>query len=632
MNVLTVENLKKTFGLRELFKSVSFGMDERDKVGVIGANGCGKSTLLKIIAGEEQADAGRVTTPNGKTVIYLPQDPPFNPESTVLEAVLEAKNETLKLILDYEKTCIELDRNPTDEVIERLTTLSHKIDEKNAWGIEALAKSSLAKLGITALEAKMKTLSGGQRKRVALAHALVAPADLLILDEPTNHLDAESTDWLEEYLRSLSGAILLVTHDRYFLDRVANKIIELDRGNLQTFYGGYAYYLEKKAEEEERRAIEGHKLGQLRKQELAWLKKGAKARTTKQKARIDRAEALLNTPEEKAKEKMEIALTMNRLGKKTLEFIGVSKSFGDKTILKDFTYPMESRDRIGIIGSNGSGKSTLLEMIAGRQKPDKGEIQRGETVVLGYYDQESRELNPAQRVIDYIKETAEHIKTANGGTISAGQMLEKFLFSPEAQYSPIAKLSGGEKRRLYLLKILMSAPNVLLLDEPTNDLDIPTLEVLEDYLDTFAGCLIVVSHDRYFLDRTVQHLFRFEPDATLRHFSGGYSDFLAERKEEEDAAKSAESKKKTQPEPTPKAVPAAATSDSRKLSSKERKELEKLEAAIAKAEARKEEIGNLLSKLGSDYEKAKPLYDELETLTKRLENDMARWSELAEWA
>jgi len=630
MNIVSLENIRKTVGIKTLFENVSFGIDEKEKVGVIGANGSGKSTLLKIIAGEEPADAGKVMFANGKIVTFLSQNPPFNPESTVLEAVLEAKHPTLRLILDYEKICLEIERHASDELIEKMTSLAHRIDEANAWGIESTAKSALAKLGITALEAKMKTLSGGQRKRVALAHALVMPSDLLILDEPTNHLDAESTGWLEEYLQTFTGALLLVTHDRYFLDRVADKIVELDRATLQTFYGGYAYYLEKKAEEEERRAVEGHKRNQLRKQELEWLKKGAKARTTKQKARVDRAAELLSEPREATKEKLDMSLTTSRLGKKTVEFHSVTKSYGERTLIKDFTYLLEPQDRIGIIGSNGSGKTTLLEMIAGKVAPDAGTIELGETVVLGYYDQESRDLAPDQRVIDYIKQTAEHLKTKDGGTISASQMLERFLFSPQAQYAPIAKLSGGEKRRLYLLKILMSAPNVLLLDEPTNDLDIPTLAVLEDYLDSFSGCLIVVSHDRYFLDRTVEHLFRVEKNGALKRYNGGYADFLAAKEREEKDALLKDTVKK--PATKPNEIKAAETVGARKLTGKERKELEKLEADIAKAEARKAELATTLSELAANYEKSKPIYAELDALEKKLDADMARWAELAELA
>jgi ABC transport system ATP-binding/permease protein len=629
MNIVSAESISKTHGLKLLFKDVSFGIEEGEKVGVIGANGSGKTTLLNIMSGNESADSGRVITANGKAITFLPQNPAFNPESSVLEAVLEAKNETLKLILDYEKSCLAVEASPTDKAIESMTALAHRIDELQAWGLESQCKSTLAKLGITDLAAKMHTLSGGQRKRVALAHALVVPSDLLILDEPTNHLDAESASWLEDYLKKYNGALLLVTHDRYFLDRVANKIVELSRSTLQTFYGGYGYYLEKKDEEEERLATEAHKRTQLRKAELAWLRKGAKARTTKQKARIDRAESLLNEPPEQAKQKLDISLTTARLGKKTIEFHRVKKSYGEKMLIDEFTYIMEPQDRIGIIGRNGSGKSTLLDIITGKVKPDSGAAELGETVRIGYYDQESRDLPSAQRVIDYIKETAEHVKTSDGGTISASQMLERFLFPPDQQYAPIGKLSGGEKRRLYLLNVLMSAPNVLLLDEPTNDLDIPTLSVLEDYLDSFSGCLIVVSHDRYFLDRTVEHVFRFESGGKLVHYSGGYSAFLdaAALKDAEEKERAAK-KVSVKPAPTPAAPSNAAAP--RKLSGKEKKELEKLEADIAAAEKRKADIADVLNTLGSDYEKSKPLYAELETLTKKLDTDMERWALLAE--
>ena len=410
----------------------------------------------------------------------------------------------------------------------------------------------------------MGTLSGGQRKRVALAHELIFKPDILILDEPTNHLDADTIEWLEDYLRRYTGALLLVTHDRYFLDRVTDRIIEVDRGTVQSFAGNYAYYLEKKAEQEELRAVEGHKREQLIKKELAWLRRGAKARTRKSKHRIEAAHTLMAIPKEQAKGEVDIAIGSKRLGSKVIEINGVSKSYGSNVLIDNLTYLLKRDDRIGVIGANGSGKTTLLDMITGRVEPDSGEIEIGQTVHIGYYDQESRSLNDDERVIDYIRNVAEYVTTNEGVQITAGKMLERFLFSPAAQYAVIGNLSGGERRRLYLLRILMGSPNVLLLDEPTNDLDIPTLIALEEYLDDFAGALIVVSHDRYFLDRTIDNVFRFEPGGEVREYAGDYSAYLEYRERTEAEQKSVEVPKQKSPENTVKEKPR-----SKKLSFKE---------------------------------------------------------------
>ncbi|MDP4220800.1 MAG: ABC-F family ATP-binding cassette domain-containing protein, partial [Bacteroidota bacterium] len=513
MPILSVDKISKDFRYKPLFSDVTFSVDWSERLGLIGTNGSGKTTLMRILSGEENPDSGKVDVAAGVKVGYLPQNPFFEPSETVLDAIFSRSNDALSLIHDYEAACHKLMLHYDDPALSNLITeLSAKIEAAGAWDLETNAKIILAKLGITDLEARMGELSGGQRKRVALAHALIVQPDLLMLDEPTNHLDAETISWLEQYLSRYSGALILVTHDRYFLDRVTDHILEIDRGTTQLFDGNYAYYLERKAEMELNTQIEKQKKKSLIKSELAWLRRGAKARSTKQKARIDRAEALMSAPVEREKEQIEITILTRKLGTKTVEFDNVSKSYDGKTLVKDFTYAMTRGERIGIIGPNGSGKTTLLEMIAERTKPDKGKIEIGSTVVIGYYDQESRKLNEDQRVIDYIKDIAEHIPTSDGSTISASQMLERFLFPPEMQYSVIGKLSGGERRRLYLLRILMGTPNVLLLDEPTNDLDIPTLVALESFLDEFTGCLIVVSHDRYFLDRTIDHIFRFEGD------------------------------------------------------------------------------------------------------------------------
>ncbi len=468
----------------------------------------------------------------------------------------------------------------------------------------------------------MKTLSGGQRKQVALAHELIFKPDILILDEPTNHLDADTIQWLEDYLKRYSGTLLLVTHDRYFLDRVTNRILEIDRGMVQNFDGNYAYYLEKKAEQETLRATEGHKREQLIKKELAWLRRGAKARTRKSKNRISAALDLMAQPKETAKAEIDIAIGSKRLGSKIIEIKHLSKSYGERRLIKDFSYHLKRNDRIGIIGENGSGKTTLLEILTGRLKADSGEIEIGETVRIGYYDQESRALNEALRVIDYIKEVAEYVTTVDGNQISASQMLEKFLFAPAAQYSFIANLSGGERRRLYLLRILMAQPNVLLLDEPTNDLDIPTLIALEEYLDDFGGALIVVSHDRYFLDRTVESIFKFEADGNIREFTGDYSAYL-EAISREQADKTEIDKNDARDS---KRVPEG---KSGKLTFKEKRELETLEANIPETEKRLAQIDEELARSATDAYKVHGFFSEQQKLNAQLATFIERWAELS---
>jgi ATP-binding cassette subfamily F protein uup len=634
MVVLTVEGIAKSYGLKRLFEEVSFGIDDRDKIGIIGANGCGKSTLMKILAGAETPDSGRLMVARDSKISYLPQDSAYNPEDTVLEAVLKSGDKVMALICEYELALEALDHAEGDQtvLIEKVTNLSHDLDVSGAWDLESNAKSVLGKLGLNDLTAKMGTLSGGQRKRVALAHALVVPSDALILDEPTNHLDADTVEWLENYIKRYAGAVILITHDRYFLDRVATRMIELDGKTAKTYSGGYASYLVQKEEEEEQEVRDERKRNALAKQELEWMRTGAKARTTKQKARLQRAEALVYAPAKEKKQEMEIGFGAERLGAKIVEFHDVSKSYDSKTLLRDFDYMLEKGDRIGIIGPNGSGKTTLLEMIAGRVKPDSGRIEVGPTVKIGYYDQESRHLDDSKRVIEYIKEEAEQIKTKDGTLVSAAKMLERFLFSGAAQYNPIGNLSGGERRRLYLLRQLIGAPNVLLLDEPTNDLDIPTLRVLEDYLDTFPGCLVVVSHDRYFLDRTVEHIFAFEKGGIVRRYPGNYSVYLEMKASVAAAEKSPPLKKEPAPQPKPLMPPVASSPKQRKLNSKEKRELELLEQAIAEAEARQESINRELAAAAADFDTVQKLGDELHKIQAKLDQDMERWAELAEMA
>lgn len=636
MNILSLESVSKNFGIKPLFENVQLGFEDSDKIGIIGANGSGKTTFLRVVAGLETPDTGKVVRTAGKSLAYLAQNPQFDDEKTVLETIFASSSGVMRLIQDYETACHALETDGANaKLLEKVSALQHELEITGGWEIETNAKTILTKLGITDTTAQMKTLSGGQRKRVALAHELITKPDILILDEPTNHLDADTIEFLEDYLKRYNGALLLVTHDRYFLDRVTNRIFEIDRGRVQSFAGNYAYYLEKKEEQEQLRATEGHKREQLIKKELAWLRRGAKARTRKSKHRVSAAYELINQPKERAKAEMDIAIGAARLGTKIIELRNVSKSYGGRKLIEDFSYLLKRDDRLGIIGANGSGKTTLLEMITSRVAPDQGEIETGQTVRVGYYDQESRALNEEQRVIEYIKEVAEYVTTVSGDQITASQMLEKFLFPPAAQYSFIANLSGGERRRLYLLRILMAQPNVLLLDEPTNDLDIPTLIALEEYLDDFAGALIVVSHDRYFLDRTIDNVFKFEENGKVREFPGDYTAYLeitqretAEKTETRAAATTTETRASARVE----TIETPEKPKPQKLSFKEKRELEMLETEIPATEARLAEIDSELVKFVTDSYKLNELVSEQQKLNEKLELAIERWAELAERA
>ncbi|HQU91508.1 MAG TPA: ABC-F family ATP-binding cassette domain-containing protein [Pyrinomonadaceae bacterium] len=629
MNIVSLENVSKNYGFKPLFENVTLGLEDRDKIGIIGANGSGKTTLLRMIAGVEEPDTGRVIRAKGQTLAYLSQNPPYDENLTVLETIFASSSGVMQTIRDYEAVCHDVAAGAHDDAtLQRMTDLQHELEMNGGWEVEANARAVLQKLDITDTSAKMGTLSGGQRKRVALAHELIFKPDILILDEPTNHLDADTIEWLEAYLARYTGALLLVTHDRYFLDRVTDRIFEVDRGTVQSFAGNYAYYLEKKAEQEELRQVEGHKREQLIKKELAWLRRGAKARTRKSKHRIEAAHSLMAMPKEQAKGEVDIAIGSKRLGSKVIEINGVSKSYGANRLIDDFTYLLKRDDRIGIIGANGSGKTTLLDMITGRVTPDGGEIETGTTVHIGYYDQESRELNDEQRVIDYIRDVAEYVTTNEGVQITAGKMLERFLFTPAQQYAVIGNLSGGERRRLYLLRILMGSPNVLLLDEPTNDLDIPTLIALEEYLDDFAGALIVVSHDRYFLDRTVDNIFKFEPGGKVREFAGDYTAYLEAQAREEALVRTASDSDRVQTPLTSTTV--SEKPKSKKLSFKELREYEEIEKRIAETEARLPVIDKELATAASDAGRVNELFNEQQTLNVQLETDLTRWAELAE--
>lgn len=631
LNILTVDHIKKSFGEKILFDSISFHIAENQRIGLIGVNGTGKSTLLKILAGIEEADQGEILHSNHFRVEYLPQNPEFDGGSTVLEQVFYGDTPLMQALREYEVSLEELQQDQENErKLQRLLRAQQQMDATNAWDANTKAKTILTKLGITQFVQKVEKLSGGQRKRVAMARALIQPADLLILDEPTNHIDNETVEWLEEYLSSFKGALLLVTHDRYFLDRVTNRIFELDNGKLYSYEGNYASFLEKKAEREENEMAQESKRQNLLRRELAWLRRGAKARTTKQKARVQRAEELRDKKVDGPQAKLDIALGASRLGKKVIEAEKVSKAFGERTLLTDFSYIVVPGDRIGIIGPNGSGKSTLLNMLAGRLQPDSGTIETGETVKLAFYTQENVEMDENVRVIEYIKEVAEQIKTADGFTLSASQMLERFLFTPNQQWTYISKLSGGERRRLYLLRTLMGEPNVLFLDEPTNDLDIQTLSILEDYLDNFPGAVITVSHDRYFLDRTVEHLFAFEGQGTIRHYMGNYSEYLDESKQEKALAeKAAKGRAEEQRSDQSSTQATRGGNRTKKLSYKDQRDWDEIEDRIAELEEKLSEIKNQVANAGSNVERAQELFAQEQEIASQLEQAMERWTELS---
>lgn len=657
MTLLTLRSVHKDFGIKEILRDASFSLEEGDRVGLIGTNGSGKSTLLKMIAGLEPIDSGDLWVNAGSQIVYLPQQPEMDDDHTVLEQVFADAGEQMRLIREYEAVSHKMAHggDDADLLMAQLSSLSEQIDAAGAWELETQAKVILSKLGIEDFTARIGDLSGGYRKRIAIASALIANPDGLLMDEPTNHLDAESVEWLQDYLSRFRGALLLITHDRYFLDRVTNRILEIDRGDLYSYSGNYAYYLEKRAELEASAASSQRKHAGVLRRELEWLKRGPKARSTKQKARIDRIHAMQDQVFKQAQGKVDIATTGRRIGKKVIELEHISKQFSDacsdpslhRTVIQDFTYSFNPEDRVGIIGPNGAGKSTLMNIITGRLEPDSGKVDIGSTIHFGYFDQHSDDLalNPNQRVIEYLKETAELVKIADGSVITASQMLERFLFPPDQQYAPIHKLSGGEKRRLFLLRVLLSAPNVLILDEPTNDLDVQTLSVLEDYLEDFNGCVIVVSHDRYFLDRTVDTIFAFEGNGLIKQYPGNYSVYLdykqtadsATRVLAQAAATAGRSDKSavartpattTQPSGS---TPLTVSDKPRKLSFKEMREYEQLETEIPALEAEKVALEKqLYANPPSDFSELQRLTERLAQLSSTIDQATERWLELAE--
>ena len=593
MNILNAEKISKTYGEKVLFDKVVLGVNKGDKIGVIGVNGTGKSTFLKIIAGIEEPDAGEIVSGRGVTVSYLAQAPQFNPGDTIVGYVIKDKN--------------------------------------NAS--EAEAKTILTKLGITNFDAAINTLSGGQRKRIALARTLVSPAEVLILDEPTNHLDSDMVIWLEEYIKKFKGELIMVTHDRYFLDNVTNRIVELDGGKLYGYDTNYSGFLELKTQREEmERATEAKRANILRR-ELEWIRRGCQARSTKQQARIDRYEDMKEASRQARASFENKALEMNsvstRLGKKTIELSDICKSFGEKKVIDDFTYIFLRDDRIGIIGKNGCGKSTLMKIITGNLKPDSGSVEIGDTVRIGYFMQENEPLDEKMTVLEFVRSIGEYVTTATGKA-TASQMCEKFLFGPKSQWTPISKLSGGEKRRLYLLSVLMSAPNVLILDEPTNDLDIETLEILEDYLDGFAGIVIVVSHDRYFLDRTVDRIFSFEGGGRLKQYEGGFSDYYEKKQAENGIASdgAVQSVKEAVSGDTTSAKPKKYYKEREnklKFTYAEQKEYDTIDDDIASLESKIEELDGEIAGAATQYSRLNELMQEKADVEAQLEHKMDRW-------
>lgn len=623
MNLLTVEGISKSFGDKKIFDDITFGIDEGDRIGLIGINGTGKSTLLKIVAGNESADSGQIVKKNGLRIGYLPQTPDFDPEDTVLGQVFNCDSPVINLIKEYEQAVREVELTGSEESQKALYALNDKMDAADAWNIESDAKTILTKLNIPDFYKKAGTLSGGQLKRMALARALITPVDLLILDEPTNHIDNDSVEWLEKYLAKYKGALLMVTHDRYFLDRIVNKTLELDEARLYSYTTNYSGFLEAKAEREELAAAAERKRKNFLRTEIEWVRRGAQARTTKQKARLERFKEVSEMKFSKEKDSLEIGSVASRMGRKTIIAENISKSFDGVKYIDDFSYIILKHDRIGIIGPNGCGKSTLVNMLTGNLEPDSGKVECGETIKIGLFSQHNETMDPAQRVIDYIRDTAEYVLTTEG-RISASQMLEKFLFNPSMQYSPIGKLSGGEKRRLYLLKVLIEAPNILFLDEPTNDLDIETLAILEDFLDVFNGAVVAVSHDRYFLDKTVDRIFAFEGNGKITQYEGGYSDYLRQYEQRHI--------EEVQPKPVSQKAERTSSPKPLKMSYQEQKDYETINDRIENLENAIAETEDEMSKITSDYVKLQELSEKKSALEAELEEAYDRWVYLSELA
>jgi ATP-binding cassette subfamily F protein uup len=616
LNYLSAENLAKSFHDKWLFKDITLGIGQGEKLALVGSNGVGKSTLLKILTGELQSDGGKVSMREGIRTGFLTQQPRVADSVTVKDVLFSDTNEIAKVVKEYEDCLQHPDVSP-----ERMQAVLERMEDLKAWDYEAKVHEIIGKLGVPDLDKTFGQLSGGQRKRIFLAQLLIAEPDLIIMDEPTNHLDLSAIEWLENFLAGQQITLIMVTHDRYFLDNVATEIIELDRGQLYRYKGNYAYFLEKKEAREEMLKVEVSKARQLLKKELEWMRKQPRARGTKAKYRIDAYYEL----EKKAsidlkREKLELDVKESRQGGKILEVHNISKKYGALPIVNDFSYVFKKNDRIGVVGKNGIGKSTFLDMLTGKLKPDTGEIWPGVTTKYGYFTQESITLNPGHRVIEEVKEIAEYITMGDGTQMSASKFLETFLFPPEKQYNFIDKLSGGEKKRLQLMKLLITSPNFLILDEPTNDFDIDTLNVLEDFLINFTGCLLLVSHDRYFMDHLVDQLFVFEGDGKIRLFNGNYSDYRNWIEGQED----------DEPEVKEEIVQQAASpTEKRKLSNKEKMEFNSLQSEIEKLERQKAEINALLNSGTTDHQQLTAWGAQLEQVITQIDQKTERWLELS---
>ena len=617
MNYLQVDRLSKSYGERILFSSINFGLQQGQKTALIARNGAGKSTLLRIVAGRDVADAGDVVFRNDISVAFLDQDPAYDAEKTIQETVFSWNDPRMDAIRSYEML---LDQNAEGEALEKAI---RKVEDLKAWDIEARVKEILGRLNIHNLDQKMGTLSGGQRKRVALAALLVREPDLLILDEPTNHLDIDMIEWLESWLRRSNVSILMVTHDRYFLDQVCTDILELDRESIQRFKGNYAYYLEKKEAARQAFNSEVEKARNTFTRELEWMRRMPKARGTKAKARIEQFYDIKDKASQRLKDdQIQLSVKMNRLGGKILELVKVSKRYGETVLIEPFTYTFKRGEKIGIVGKNGCGKSTLLKMITGDLESDSGKITTGETVVFGYYAQDGIKLSPDKRVIEVIKDVADVIPLADGRNLTASQLLNLFLFPPPMQYTPVEKLSGGEKRRLYLLTVLMKNPNFLILDEPTNDLDIQTLNILQEFLESYTGCVLIVSHDRYFMDTLADHLFIFEGNGIIRDYNGNYTDYRSELNEKE--------KPSVQPPKQATTVEVEKPKNTTKPSFKEVHEFNQLDAEIPQLETKVQQLTDELNSGISDHVELNRLGEELKKQSEMLEEKTIRWLELSE--
>ncbi len=622
MNLVSVEEISKGFGERILFSGLSFGINAGQKIALIAQNGTGKTSILNILAGKDQPDTGMVNTRKGLRISYLEQDPDLDGDLSLEETVFRSDNEILRVIRDYEKA---LD-NPGDQ--KRYQKAFEAMERHNAWDFETQYKQILFKLQLTDLQARVGTLSGGQKKRLALAHALLNKPDLLILDEPTNHLDLEMIEWLEHYFARENITLFMVTHDRYFLERVCDEILELDGGNLYSYKGNYSYFLEKKEAREMREAVELHKSRQLYRKELDWMRRQPKARTTKSKSRIDDFQEIKSKAQQRRKDhEVQLEINMERLGSKILEFHNVVKSFPDTPILDKFSYSFVKGERLGIIGKNGTGKTTFLNLLTGNTLPDGGKIITGETVKFGYYTQEGISVKEGQKVIEVIRDIAEYIPLKKGRQLSAQQLLERFLFDRKKQYDFVEKLSGGEKKRLYLCTVLIQNPNFLILDEPTNDLDVVTLNVLESFLLDYPGCLVVVSHDRYFMDKIVDHLFVFRGEGIIEDFPGNYSDFRA-YEDSLDASRKSRKAAESEKNPTPRS-PWREEGKRSNLSYSEQKEYKQLEREIQKLEVQKKELQDAFLNPDITPEEIASLSKSLQETEQQIDQKTERWYEIS---